>query len=165
VGAASIGAHVFYEFASGVAMPFASLVGPAPAATGWATGTILAFHTARRGKDSHNNAFGLMNGMFLTAVLAHFIYWPKRWIAGLPWLTECEGLRGNVLAPYNAILYVSGVAAVAGLIENGRAGVRGAVMPLVFVPVLLPIQGIEFRRLRAQARRRSAWWNRRLQVR
>jgi len=159
-----MGAHVFYELASGVAMPFASLVGPAPAAAAWATSTALVFHTACRGKDVHNNAFGLINGMFLTAVLAHFIYWPKRWIFGVPWLTECEGLRGNLLAPYNAILYVSGVAAVAGLVENGRGGVRGAVIPPVFVPVLLRIQGIEFRRLRAQARRRPAWWNRRLQV-
>jgi hypothetical protein len=24
-----------------------------------------------------------MNGMFLTAVLAHFIYWPKRWVGGI----------------------------------------------------------------------------------
>ncbi|MDT5219143.1 MAG: hypothetical protein QOF15_1248 [Mycobacterium sp.] len=106
-----------------------------------------------------------MNGMFLTAVLAHFIYWPKRWVVGVPNLTECEGLRGRVLLPYNVILYVSAVSAVAGLAENGRyAALRGAAVPLLGVPVLVHIQRIEFRRLRIQARRQPAWWNRRLRA-
>jgi hypothetical protein len=107
-----------------------------------------------------------MNGMFLTAVLAHFIYWPKRWVSGIPYLTECEGLHGRVLLPYNAILYLSAVSAVAGFAENGRrAGLRGAAVPLIGVPVLLRIQRIEFQRLRLQARRHPGWWNRRLQKR
>jgi len=166
LGVASMGAHVFYELGSGVAMPFASLAGPVPAATGWAAGTIAAWRTANRVDERYNTVIGVMNGIFLTAVLAHFIYWPKRWINGVPLLTECEGLRGRVLAPYNAILHVSGVAAVAGLLENGRrAAVRGALIPVVSVPVLLQIQKIEFRRLRVQARCNPGWWNRRLQTR
>jgi hypothetical protein len=97
--------------------------------------------------------------------LAHFIFWPKRWSIGMPWLSECEGLRGKPMVPYNGILYVCGLAAVAGLLENGRAGLYGAAVPLVFVPVLIGVQGAEFQRLQTQARRRPAWWNRRLQVR
>ena len=145
-------------------MPFASVAGPLPVAAGWATGSLLACHAAGRGKDSHNRAFGLLNGMFLSAVLAHFRFWPKHWIIGMPWLSECEGLRGKVMMPYNAILYVCGLAAVAGLLENGRAGLPGTAVPVVLVPALIRVQGLEFQRLKTQARRRPAWWNRRLQV-
>jgi hypothetical protein len=161
-----MGAHVFYELGAGVAMPFASLAGPVPAVTGWAVGTIAAWRAANRLNERYNTAVGVMNGMFLTAVLAHFIYWPKRWVSGIPYLTECEGLHGRVLLPYNAILYLSAVSAVAGFAENGRrAGLRGAAVPLIGVPVLLRIQPIEFQRLRLQARRHPGWWNRRLQKR
>jgi hypothetical protein len=158
-------AHVFYELGAGVAMPFASRVGALPAVTGWAAGSVSSYCGAARSGDAYNTVFGVFNGMYLSAVLAHFMFWPKRRILGLPWLTECEGLRGPVLVPYNVILYVSGVAAVAGLGENGRAGMRGAIVPVVFVPILLRLQDNEFRRLRVQARRNPGWWNRRLQLR
>jgi hypothetical protein len=160
-----MGAHVFYELACGVGMPFASVAGPVPAVAGWATGSLVALRAAGRGNDRHNAAFGLLNGVFLSAVLAHFLFWPKRWSIGMPWLSECEGLRGKSMVPYNAILYVCGLAAVAGLLENGRAGLYGTAVPLVFVPWLIGVQGAEFQRLQTQARRRPAWWNRRLQVR
>lgn len=165
LGTVTIAAHGFYELASGVAIPSASVAGPAPAALGWAAGSLWAFRAAGQQNDSHNFRFGMLNGMFVTAVLAHFIFWPKRWVTGLPWLTECEGLRGRLIAPYNAILYVSAIAGVAGVLENGRAGMRGAAIPVVFLPVLLRVQGVEFRRLRNQARQRPRWWNRRLQHR
>jgi len=83
----------------------------------------------------------------------------------VPSLSECEGLCGPILVPYNGILYISGLSAVAGLLENGRRGaVRGAIVPLLGVPVLLRLQRMEFRRLSLQARRNPRWWNRRLQM-
>jgi hypothetical protein len=157
------GAHLFYELAAGVAIPFASRTGPVIAAAGWATGTVATYSAAGRRNRSWDGVFGLLNGVYLTAVIAHFAYWPKRWIRGVPYLTECEGLRGAVVAPYNGILYVSGVAAVAGMFEHGRAGARGALVAVVGVPLLLRLQAIEFRRLRVQAQRHPGWWNRRLQ--
>jgi hypothetical protein len=166
LGAAGICGHVFYELLCGVGMPTASVAGPMPAAAGWAVGTGLTFRAAGRGKSRrHDLAFGVVNGMFLSAVLAHFMFWPKQWTFGLPWLSECEGLRGKLMVPYNAILYLCGLAAVAGLLENGRAGLYGTAVPVTLVPALIRVQGVEFRRLEAQARRRPAWWNRRLQVR
>jgi hypothetical protein len=162
-GAASMGAHVFYELACGVAMPLCSVAGPAPAVVGWATGTTGSITAAGRAPDKHNAAFGVLNGIFLSAVVAHIIYWPKRWSFGVPWLTECEGLRGNAIGPYNLILYTSGAAAIAGLVENGPSALRrGVVVPLILVPVLLRVQDVEFTRLKEQARERPAWWNRRL---
>lgn len=60
-------------------MPFASVVGPVPAAMGWGTSTAVVLRMARRADKRHEAGFGVVNGLFLTAVLAHFIYWPKRW--------------------------------------------------------------------------------------
>ena len=165
LGVAGIGAHVLYELVCGVGMPLASVAGPAPAAVSWTAGTAYAFRaTGRERKLSGDMAIALLNGLFLSAVLAHFAYWPKRYVTGVPWLTECEGLRGTVMAPYNMILYLSGIAALGGLRESGRAGLRGAVVPVVLVPLLVAIQHYEFKRLRIQALRRPGWWNRRLQV-
>jgi hypothetical protein len=165
VGVVGIGAHVFYELVCGVGMPLASVAGPAPAAVSWGEGTAYVFRaTGRERKLSGDTAFALLNGAFLSAVLAHFAYWPKRYVTGLPWLTECEGLRGTVMAPYNLILYISGIAAVGGLRQSGRAGLRGAMVPVVLVPLVVAIQHYEFKRLRSQAVRRPGWWNRRLQV-
>lgn len=162
LGVVTMGAHVFYELAAGVAMPFASVAGPAPAAAVWATGTALSYSAAGRRDHRSDAFFALMNGVFLAAVAAHFTYWPTRRGAGVPWLVECEGMRGWVVVPYNVILYISALAAAAGLVENGRAGRRGAVVPVVLVPVLLRAQRIEFGRLTAQAQRDPGWWNRRL---
>jgi hypothetical protein len=161
-----MGAHVFYELSAGVAMPFASVAGPAPAAVCWATGTSVALRAAGLADRRYDTVFGVVNGTFLTAVLAHFIYWPKRWVGGVPQLTECEGLRGRVMLPYNMILYASAICAVAGLVENGRrAALRGAAIPLIGVPALLRVQRIEFDRLKFQARAEPGWWNRRLRTR
>lgn len=165
LGTVANAAHGFYELASGVGIPSASLAGPVPATVVWTAASLRALQLAGRRDRLHDFRFGMLNGMFLTAVLTHFIFWPKRWVAGLPYLAECEGLRGNVLAPYNAILYVSVLSGVAGVLENGRAGIRGARIPVLFVPVLIRLQSVEFRRLKAQARREPRWWNRRLQQR
>src|SRR4051794_20091340 len=78
-------------------------------------------------------------------------------------LLECEGMDGNLMPGYNAILYVSGAAAVGGLLENGRGRMLGAVVPALATHWLVGVQHREFERLRAQARRQPRWWNRRLQ--
>ena len=165
LGTLGAGAHVFYELAAGVGMPFASWVGPRAAATLWSTGTVVAFREAGRQPRSHDPAFAALNATFLSAVIAHFAGWPRTRIAGLPWLTECEGLTGPVIAPYNVILYISGVAALGGLAENQRGRVLAVLVPVVLVPVLVSGQRWEFSRLRAQARRQPGWWNRRLRHR
>jgi hypothetical protein len=162
-GTVAIGAHVFYELAAGVGMPFASRVGPAPAAVLWGAGSAVAFREAGRQPPSRDPAFAVLNGMFLSAVIAHFATWPRTRRTGLPWLTECEGLRGRLMAPYNGILYLSAGSALAALLtENRRGRVWGALVPVAVVPWLMSEQHREHARLRAQAVRRPAWWNRRL---
>jgi len=162
---AAVAAHVFFELGAGSAMPFASVVGPAPAALLWATGTTVGVREAGRQPEERDRTFAVVNGFFLSAVVGHFTAWPwlpNRWRA--PWLSSCEGLDGRAMAPYNAILYASAVSALAALtVENRRGRVAGALVPVVMVPVVVAAQRWEFRRLVIQAQRRPGWWNRRLQ--
>jgi hypothetical protein len=162
VGTVAAGAHIFYELMAGVGMPLASRMGPRSAGALWATSTVAAYHQAGRQPASRDAVFSVLNGLYLSAVVAHFIAWPRTNKVGLPWLTECEGLAGPVIAPYNAILHVSGLAALGGLVENRRAAPWGVLVPLVTVPWLLGLQHEEFRRLVVQAREHPGWWNRRL---
>ena len=141
------GAHVFYELLAGVAMPFASRLGPRTAAAFWAGSTVAAYHHAGRQPAARDDVFGALNGLYLSAVIAHFLGWPRTTRMGLPWLTECEGLTGPVISPYNVILHLSGITAVGGLVENRRAAVWGALVPLLTVPWLLGEQQREFSRL------------------
>lgn len=163
LGTLTAGAHVFYELAAGVGMPFASRVGPGSAAMVWGSATVMTFREAGRQPASRDALFAAVNATFLTAVVAHFAGWPHRWRAGLPWLTECEGLAGPVILPYNLVLHVSGVAAVGGLLEN-RQGRAVAVLLPALVPLFVSEQHREHARLRAQAPRRPGWWNRRLRA-
>src|SRR3954447_23984035 len=78
LGTVALAAHVFYELAAGVGMPFASRLGAGPAAAVWGSGSVLVFRHAGRQDRSDDKAFAVLNGMFLTAVLAHFTGWPRR---------------------------------------------------------------------------------------
>jgi hypothetical protein len=162
LGAIATGAHVFYELAAGVGMPFTSRIGPIGSATLFGVSSGVVFRGAGQGPPSHDAAFSIANGIFLSAVIGHFASWPRTNVGGLPWLTECEGLTGRLIPPYNLILYISGLAAVGGLVENRKGGLWGAAVPLAFVPLLTFEAPREYARLRAQAQRRPRWWNRRL---
>jgi hypothetical protein len=167
VGTVGACAHVFYELGAGVGMPFVSLIGPGPAAAIFGGGGVVAFRAAGRQPRSRDSAFAMLNGLLLSAVLAHLSGWPRSSSARLPWLTECEGLSGRLMPPYNVLLYVSGIAAVGGLVETGRGRGWRAVAPAVLVPAaivpwLVGEQQRDHARLLAQAQRRPRWWNRRL---
>jgi hypothetical protein len=128
----------------------------------WSAGTVVAFREAGRQPHSRDSAFAALNATFLSAVIAHFAGWPRTSVAGLPWLTECEGLSGRLMAPYNLMLYVSGLAALGGLVENRRGALWGALVPALAVPRLVREQHREYARLRVRAAQRPGWWNRRL---
>lgn len=163
-GTVATGSHLFYELGCGVAMPYASRLGAGPAAVLWGVGTASAFRAAGRRPRSEDPAFAVLNGVYLSAVLGHFAAWPRKRVAGVPWLIECEGMSGRLMPAYNVILYSSAVAAVGGFVENRRGLRWGLLVPLA-VPVLVIGQRREFARLVEQARLRPRWWNRRLQRR
>jgi hypothetical protein len=162
LGTAGAGAHVLYELVCGVAVPFASRIGVWPATALYAVGSVVAIREAGRQPPERDRGFSVLCGFYLSAVLAHLAGWPRTSRAGLPWLTECEGIDGRPIAAYNVILYVSAVGAVGGLAEN-RGVAWGAAVPPVVVPLLVAVQHQEVARLQQQARARPRWWNRRLQ--
>src|SRR5919204_437851 len=86
---------------------------------------------------AHGEAFAA--GMSAGAVALHYVMWPWERRAGLPWLTEAEGLRAGHLPAYNAILWTWGGAAVVALAREtpGRwlpVAVAGYAAALAFRP-------------------------------
>ena len=160
---AGLAAHVFYELAAGVGMPTASVLGPLPAAGGWALGSAAIWRAAATRPASADTALATWNGLGLAAVLGHFAAWPaRRTRLGLPWLRTCEGLGPELMPAYNTILYASAAATITALARENRSASRRSLLVLVLVPALMAMQRAEHRRLRDRARRSPAWWNRRL---
>jgi hypothetical protein len=166
LGVLAVSGHLAYELLSGVGVPLASRVGVVPAVAGYAAASLTTYRAAGRlVPPVGDRRFAVANGVFASMVLTHFTTWPRTTRAGLPWLTECEGLSGPAIGPYNLVLHVSAVAALGGAIENRRAWRWYVVTPVVVVPLLRRQTPTEYRRLLAQAARRPRWWNRRLTVR
>ena len=162
LASAAMAGHVFFELGAGVGMPFASVLGPLPAAAVWATATGAVQKAA--GSPSRDTTLAVVNGAGLAAAVAHLAGWPRRRTRlGLPWLTDCEGLGPELMRWYNPIVYAGGVAAAAALVRENRAAPRWArLVPLLLVPALVRVQHVEHQRLRRLAVRRPGWWNRRL---
>jgi hypothetical protein len=159
----ALAGHVFFELGAGVGMPGASVAGPVPAAVAWAAATARVLRAA--GSPSAGTGLAVVNAGGLAAVGAHLSGWPHRWTrAGLPWMTDCEGLGPELMPWYNPVVLAGGAAALVALVrENRDAPWAARVLPLALLPVLVRLQHVEHRRLREQARRRPGWWNRRLQ--
>jgi hypothetical protein len=162
---AGLAGHVFFELAAGVGMPFASVVGPLPAAVVWASGSAALDRLAARPSGSGDRVLAVANGLGLAAVVGHLAGWPRRRTrVGLPWLVDCEGLGPQLMRWYNPVVHASGAAALGGLLwENRTAPRRLGWSMLAAVPLLVRLQHAEHRRLRTLARTRPGWWNRRLQ--
>jgi hypothetical protein len=162
------GAHVFFELAAGVAMPFASVLGPAGAVAAWTGGVAGLARAAAVRPASSDRGLAVFNGIAVAAVVAHLAAWPKRRTRlGVPWLEDCEGLGPELMPYYNSILYASLGTAVAAIATENRSSPR-SVAPAaaaVAVPLLVKAQHVEFRRLQEMARERPGWWNRRLRLR
>jgi hypothetical protein len=162
---AGLAGHVFFELAAGVGMPGASVVGPLTAAAAWASGSAALDRLAAQPSPAGDRVLAVTNGLGLAAVVAHLAGWPRRRTGlGLPWLADCEGLGPELMRWYNPIVHTCGMAALGGLLRENQAAPRwlGWSM-LAAVPLLVRLQHVEHQRLRALARTRPGWWNRRLQ--
>jgi hypothetical protein len=166
LGVLAVTGHLAYELASGVGVPLASRVGVTAASAGYMLSSVVTYRAAGRlPAPVGDRWFAVANGLFASAVISHFTSWPTTTRGGLPWLSECEGLEGKVVGPYNVLLYVSALAAVGGAIENRSASRWFVLSTLIAVPVLRRGTPPEYERLLAQAVERPRWWNRRLTAR
>jgi hypothetical protein len=166
LGIISILGHLTTELVAGVAVPLAPHLGVRAGVAAFVLPASAAFASAGRlASPRGDRVYAVTNGLFLAAVVAHYSSWPRTWRAGVPWLIECEGLEGPVMGPYNALLQVSGVAGVAGLLENRSQWRWGVATALGVAPVLRWATPREYTRLLGQAAERPRWWNRRLAAR
>jgi hypothetical protein len=166
LGVLTVGGHLAYEILSGVGVPLASRLGVRPAATCYLVSCVAAYRSAGRLTTPRGDRrFAVANGLFAAAMISHFTVWPRSTRGGLPWLTESEGLEGRLMGPYNALLYVSAVAAVGGAVENRRAWRWFVSTLLLVVPLLRRGTPPEYLRLLTQAAEAPRWWNRRLAAR
>jgi hypothetical protein len=132
-----VAGHLGYERVGGVGVPLASRVGVTAATMGYVAASVAAYRSAGDVPSPRGDRrFAVANGLFASAVISHFTSWPRTTRAGVPWLTECEGLEGRLMGPYNALLYVAAGAAVGGAIENRHAWRWFALTPLLMVPLL-----------------------------
>ena len=163
LGIISFAGHLGYELVAGVAVPLAPHVGVRRAAAAFALSAATAYVPAGRLVSPRGDrTYAVANGFFLAAMVGHYSSWPRVWRAGLPWLTECEGLRGPVICPYNVLLQVSAVAGAAGLWENRSQWRWGVATALAVAPLLRWATPREYAMLQQQAAEHPRWWNRRL---
>jgi hypothetical protein len=163
LGIISIAGHLGYELAAGVALPLAPHVGVRAAAAAFGVPAAAAYLPAGRlGSPRGDRIYAVANGLFLAAVVGHYTSWPRVWHGGVPWLTECEGLTGPAIGPYNLLLQFSAVAGVAGLWENRSQWRWGVATAAVAAPVLRWVTPREYAEIVRQAQEQPRWWNRRV---
>lgn len=162
-GILTFAGHLGYELVAGVAVPLAPHLGVRAATAVVITPVAVSYVPAGRLPSPRaDRSFAVVNGFFLAAVLAHFSSWPRVWRLGVPWLTECEGLQGPVMGPYNLLLQGSGLAAMVGLVENRSQWRWGVATTFLAAPLLRWATPREYAMLKEQAARCPRWWNRRL---
>jgi hypothetical protein len=123
-------AHHGFELSSGVGLVFEPFIGRRGAIALWGVqlpGWLLG---AVSSDDQRvEKLLALSNGMGLSGAVVHFIEWPWERRAGIPYLTEAEGMGAERLPAYNTILHLwfaSGALAV--LTETPRHARRWALV-------------------------------------
>lgn len=160
---ATSAAHLVYELGAQVGLPGAAAGGIVPVGSAFGGATVWAW---RRADQTPHGDRGVasVDALLAAAAVAHLTGWPRqRGPLGLPVLVECEGMGPELMGPYNAILYTSGVAALAALMAEGAGAASGpALVGAAAVPVLVVLQRFDHRVRERRARERPRWWNRRL---
>lgn len=155
-------AHHAFELGAGVGLVFQPQLGLAGSSVLWGAGLPAWAVVAARGRSTAWEwPLGFAAGMSLGGAALHYVLWPWVGRAGLPYLTQAEGLRDEQMPWYNAILYAWAAAAGAALVIETPKRARAAAA--VGFAVAMALRGSarhHFEWVREQARARPAWWNR-----
>src|SRR3954453_4746084 len=73
---AGAAAHVFFDLAAGVGIPFASLLGPRADAGLWPSSAAGGWRSAAHRPPSADRVLAVGNAISLAAVIVHFSAWP-----------------------------------------------------------------------------------------
>ena len=160
---AGTAAHHGFELASGVGLVFQPQLGLPGALALWATALPGLVTASARGSSRWDAPLAFANGAGLAGAAVHFTLWPWAARAGVPMLTEAEGLSPGQLPAYNAVLWAWALASLAALVTETPPRVRRwfALGTLSGVPLRLSARH-HFSWARQQARVNPAWWNRAL---
>lgn len=156
-------AHHGVELAAGVGLVFQPYLGLSGSLALWgaALPAWVAVVAAPQRLRWREPLLAVLAGTSLAGALIHFVLWPLGRRRGLPVLLEAEGLPGELMPAYNAILYGWALAAVVALAFGTPRGRRR--WALVGMASWLPLRASarhHFRWLREAARQQPAWWNR-----
>ena len=164
VATVATAAHHGYELRAGVGLvfqPFLTL----PGSVGlWATSLPALLYGAARGGRRWDAPLANAAGAGLAGALVHFTIWPWEWRAGVPTLTEAEGLSPDQLPAYNAILWLWALSsALAFWRETPKGARRWFVLGALNAIPFRASAKHHFKWATEQARTNPAWWNRGLQ--
>jgi hypothetical protein len=154
---AGTAAHHGFELASGVGLVFQPQLGLAGALSYWAAVLPGLATASTRGSSRWDAPLAFANGAGLAGAAVHFTLWPWTVRAGVPVLTEAEGLSSRQLPAYNAVLWAWALASLAALItETPRRARRWFLLGMLSG---VPLR-ISARHHFSWARVNPAWWNR-----
>jgi hypothetical protein len=157
-------AHHGFELNAGVGLVFQPYLGLGGSIAYWGANLPFLFWAAARGGERFDKPLAFGSGSALGGMLVHFTIWPWKTRAGLPLLTEAEGLSPEQLPAYNAILWAWALAAVlACWRETPKGARRWFVLGVVNALPLRASAKHHFVWASEQARTNPAWWNRGLQ--
>lgn len=157
-------AHHGFELNAGVGLVFQPYLGLPGSIAYWATNLPFLMWAAARGGERYDKPLAFASGAALGGMSVHYTIWPWRMRAGLPWLTEAEGLSTEQLPAYNAILLLWALASILALARETPKGMRRWF--LLGAVTALPLRASathHFKWASEQARTNPAWWNRGLQ--
>lgn len=159
---AGTAAHHGFELASGVGLVWQPELGLTRAAALWIVELASWAALAARGGRGADGALAALSGASLAGVAVHFVLWPwKRGPAGLPVLTEAEGLSERQLPMYNTILWGWAAASAGSLVfEVPPVSRRWALAGAAALPVFVISARHHFEWVKEQAEENPAWWNR-----
>jgi len=160
--AAGTALHHGFELASGVGLVGQPELGLVGAGALW-TAQILGWAAlAARGPRRANAVLAALDGASLAGIATHFILWPSQLDrAGLPVLSEAEGLSPWQMPAYNALLRAWAAASAGSIVlEVPRGSRRWAVLGGALLPVFVVSARHHFQWVRQQAEINPTWWNR-----
>ena len=157
-------AHHGFELNAGVGLVWQPFLGLPGSIAYWGSTLPLLFWAAARGGNRFDKPLAFGTGSALGGMAVHFTIWPWKTRAGLPLLTEAEGLSADQLPVYNAILWLWALASVlAFLRETPKGARRWFVLGLLNGVPLRASAKHHFAWATEQARTSPARWNRGLQ--
>jgi hypothetical protein len=156
----TIGHHAF-EVRSGVGLVFEPFLGRAGSRAFWATMLPAWIAGAFFGRgEPIEKWLALNNGAAFSGGLVHFIQWPWETRAGVPYLTEAEGMSEDRLPAYNTVLHfwiVAGALALA--LETPKHARKWALAGILMGELLRRSAIHHFKWAREQARENPDQWS------